>query len=188
MNGSAATSKWGVIGDRVSFSSKSKRAYVSLMMRIVGRGLAIASRVDEEIAEELHHLPVEMTIAMRVYPNGPCCLLQRTHDDLIYLGVHDSGDADMEIIFKHLQHAWLLYTFRENTPTAFARNRIVLDGEISHAVVFNRCLNRLLSLILPRPLAKRAVKRYPAIGLGEKLLLATSVYLRLPLERTRSAL
>ncbi|MDJ0698703.1 MAG: hypothetical protein QNJ07_02500 [Woeseiaceae bacterium] len=165
-----------------------KRAYVSLMMRIVGRGLAIASRVDREIAEELHHLPVEMTIAMRVYPNGPCCLLQRTHDDLIFLGVRDSGDADMEIIFKHLQHAWLLYTFRENTPTAFARNRIVLDGEISHAVVFNRCLNRLLSLILPRLIARRAVKRYPMIALRDKLLLGAAIYLRLPLERTRSAI
>jgi len=165
-----------------------KRAYVSTMMRIVGRGLAIGSRVDSEIARELSHLPVEMTIAMRVYPNGPCCFLQRTHDDLAYLGVRDSGTADMEIIFKHLQHAWLLYTFQENTPVAFARNRIVLDGEVAHATVFNRCLARLLSLILPRVIARRAVKRYPAIALRDKLFLAASIYLRLPLERTRPAL
>lgn len=165
-----------------------KRAYVATMMRIVGRGLAVASRVDSEIVRELSHLPVEMTIAMRVYPNGPCCFLQRTHDDLRYLGVRDSGAADMDIIFKHLQHAWLLYTFQENTPVAFARNRIVLDGEIAHAIVFNRCLARLLSLILPRVIARRAVKRYPDIGLGSKLFLATSIYLRLPLERTRTAL
>ncbi len=165
-----------------------KRAYVATMMRVVGRGLAIASRVDREIAGELTHLPAEMTIAMRVYPNGPCCFLQRTHDGLSYLGVRDSGTADMDIRFKHLQHAWLLYTFQENTPVAFARNRIVLDGEIAHATVFNRCLARLLSLILPRVLAKRAVKRYPDIALGNKLRLATAIYLRLPLERTRAAL
>jgi len=155
------------------------------MMRIVGRGLAIGSRVDSEIAHELSHLPVEMTIAMRVNPNGPCCLLQRTHSGLRYLGVRDSGAADMEIIFKHLQHAWLLYTFQENTPTAFARNRIVLDGEVGHATVFNRCLARLLTLILPRLIAERAVKRYPAIALRDKLRLATSIYLRIPLERIR---
>lgn len=165
-----------------------KRAYVATMMRIVGRGLAIGSRVDSEIAHELSHLPVEMTIAMRVNPNGPCCLLQRTHSGLSYLGVRDSGAADMEIIFKHLQHAWLLYTFQENTPTAFARNRIVLDGEVGHATVFNRCLARLLTLILPRLIAERAVKRYPVIALRDKLRLATSIYLRIPLERTRPAL
>jgi len=168
--------------------SKLKRAYVATMMRIVGRGLAAASRVDSEIAHELSHLPVEMTIAMRVYPNGPCCFLQKTHDGLSYLGVRDSGTADMDIIFKHLQHAWLVYTFQENTPTAFARNRIILDGEVSHATVFNRCLARLLALILPRVIARHAVKRYPAIALWNKLFLATSIYLRIPLERTRSAL
>ena len=165
-----------------------KRAYVALMMRIVGRGLAIASRIDDDIAHEVSHLPAEMTVAMRVYPNGPCCFLKRTHIGLSYLGVRDSGSADMEIIFKHLQHAWLVYTFQEDTPTAFARNRIVLDGEVAHAVIFNRCLTRLLTLILPRLIAQRAVKRYPAITLREKLPLAASIYLRLPLERTRPAL
>ncbi len=158
------------------------------MMRIVGRGLAIASRVDSDIAYELKHLPAEMKIAMRVYPNGPCCLLQHTGSDLSYLGVHDSCEADMEIIFKHLQHAWLLYTFQEDTPTAFARNRIVLDGEVHHATVFNRCLSRLMILILPRLLAERAVKRYPVIALRDKFSLATAIYLRIPLERTRAAL
>ena len=158
------------------------------MMRIVGRGLAIASRVDGEIASELSHLPDEMTIAMRVYPNGPGCYLQKTGTGLGYLGVHDSGTADTDIIFKHLQHAWLVYSFQESTPTAFARNRIVLDGEVAHATVFNRCLARLLTLILPRLIARHAVKRYPTIALGEKLRLAASIYLRLPLERTRPAI
>ena len=158
------------------------------MMRIVGRGLAIASRVDSDTAYELQHLPAEMTIAMRVYPNGPCCLLQHTGTDLSYLGVRDSCDADMEIIFKHLQHAWLLYTFQEDTQTAFARNRIVMDGEVHHATVFNRCLSRLKILILPRQLAERAVKRYPVIALRDKLSLAAAIYLRMPLERTRPAL
>ena len=157
------------------------------MMQVVGRGLAVASRVDTEIAYELSHLPAEIIIAMRVHPNGPCCFLQHTGTDLTYLGPRLAGEADMEIIFKHLQHAWLLYTFQENTPIAFARNRIVLDGEIAHAVVFNRCLSRLLTLILPRLVARRAVKRYPFIALREKLLLGAAIYLRLPLERTRSA-
>jgi len=172
----------------VRTGSTLKRVYVGVMMRIVGRGLAIASRKDSEIAHELQHLPAELTIAMRVYPNGPCCLLQHTGSHLNYLGVHDACEADMEIIFKHLQHAWLLYTFQEDTPTAFARNRIVLDGEVSHATIFNRCLSRLMILILPRLLAERAVKRYPAITLRDKLSLATAIYLRLPLERKQSAL
>jgi hypothetical protein len=158
------------------------------MMRIVGRGLAIASRVDSEIAGELKHLPVDLTIAMRVFPNGPTCLLQHSGPDLSYLGARDARPADVNIIFKHLQHAYLLYTFREDTPTAFARNRIVLDGEVGYATVFNRCLSRFMCLILPRQLAERAVKRYPVIALRDKLRLAAIIYLRIPLERSRSVL
>ena len=71
-----------------------KRVYVATMMRIVGRGLAIASRVDNEIADEQSHLPLELTIAMRVYPNGPWCFLQRTETGLSYLGVRNTGTAD----------------------------------------------------------------------------------------------
>jgi len=172
----------------VRIQSTLKRAYVALMMRVVGRGLAIASRVDSEIANELSSLPAGVTIAMRVYPNGPCCLLQKADDALSYLGVSHSVAADVEIIFKHLQHAWLLFTFQENTPIAFAHNRIVLDGEIAYALAFNRCLARLLVLILPRLIAELAVKRYPTIALRDKARLATTIYFRLPLERKRSAL
>ena len=167
---------------------KLKRSYVAVMMRIVGRGLASASRVDREIASEVLHLPTATTIAMKVYPHGPCCFLQSTESGLSYLGLRDEGTADVEIIFKHLQHAWLLFTFQESTPTAFARNRIVLDGELAHATVFNRCLARLMTLILPRGIARRAVKRYPALAFSDKLRLAAAIYLRLPLERTRPAI
>jgi hypothetical protein len=157
------------------------------MMGIVGRGLAVASRIDGDSASEVTRLPADLTIAMRVYPNGPCCVLQHTAARLRYLGARDADKADLQIIFKHLQHAWLLYTFREDTPTAFARNRIVLDGEVSHATTFNRCLSRLMILILPRLLARRAVKRYPAIAFRDKLHLAAAIYLRLPLERGQAA-
>jgi hypothetical protein len=165
-----------------------KRVYVATMMRVVGRGLAIASRVDNETADEVSRLPAELTIAMRVYPQGPCCLWQRTGAGLNYLGTRESGAADLQIIFKHLEHAWLLFTFQENTPTAFARNRLVVDGDLAGAAVFNRCLARLLTLILPCLVATRAVKRYPCIALRDKLRLAVSIYLRIPMERTRPAL
>jgi len=158
------------------------------MMGIVGRGLAIASRVDSDIRREITGLPVGTIISMRVYPRGPACVLQRTEVGIQYLGGRCPPSPDVEIVFKHLQHAWLLFSFQENTPTAFARNRLVLDGEVAHAAVFNRCLARLLVLILPRWIARHAVKRYPNIGGGEKLRGAAAIYLRLPLERKRSAI
>mgnify|MGYP001824835804 CR=1 FL=1 len=164
-----------------------KRFYIATMMAIVGRGLAIASRIDAESRREATRFPQGSIIALRVHPRGPACVLQRSEAGLHYLGGDSTHAADVEIIFKHLQHAWLLFTFQENTPTAFARNRLVLDGEVAHGAVFNRSLARLLVLILPRFIARRALKRYPDIGGGERFRGASAIYLRLPLEKRRSS-
>lgn len=164
-----------------------KRIYIAVMMGIVARGMAIASRIDADTQRELTRLPTGTTIAMRVYPRGPACFLQRSETGLHYLGGRCSCAPDVEIVFKHLQHAWLLYSFQEDTPTAFARNRMVLNGEVAHAAVFNRCLARLLVLILPRWIARRAVKRYPVIRLAEKIGGGSAIYLRLALEKKRAA-
>ncbi len=168
--------------------SKLQRLYIALMMGIVGRGLAIASRTDAYTRREAARLPTGTIIALRVYPHRPACFLQRSDSALHYLGGECSRAADVDIVFKHLQHAWMLFTFQENTPVAFARNRLVLDGEVAHAAVFNRCLARLLAIILPRVIARLALKRYPDIGLFEKLRGAAVIYLRLLFERKRPIL
>jgi len=157
------------------------------MIGIVGRSLAITSRSDSETAGEVSRLPLGTLISMRVYRHGPSCFLQRTDRGLDYVGAQLDRKPDVEIIFKHLQHAWLLFSFQENTPIAFSRNRIVLQGEVAHAQTFNRCLARLLALILPKPLARRAMKRYPNIGFLDKMKSAVAIYVHLPLERSREA-
>ena len=72
------------------------------------------------------------------------------------------------------------------TPVAFAQDRMIVNGEIAYGAVFTRILNRLLALILPRFVARRALKRYPALGLGEKLRRAVGIYVRLPFETKRA--
>ena len=42
-----------------------------------------------------------------------------------------------------------------------------------------RCLDRMEALVLPKFIARRAVKRYPSIPLLEKLWLAIRIYLQM---------
>jgi len=54
-----------------------------------------------------------------------------------------------------------------------------VDGEISYAVRMTRILNRLETFILPKLVAQRAVKEYPAsLHLPEKLFRAARIYLK----------
>ena len=47
-----------------------QRAYVALMMDVIGRGLVSTSFVDEEVQREISGFPVGFYIRMVVLPNG----------------------------------------------------------------------------------------------------------------------
>ncbi len=44
--------------------------YVKLMMDVIGRGLVMASQVDQEIQNEVAKFPVGFVLSMNVFPNG----------------------------------------------------------------------------------------------------------------------
>ena len=77
---------------------------------------------------------------------------------------------------------FLVLGFVEGTAVAFANDRITVDGNTSIAMKIIRALNRMEVIVLPRFIAKRAVKTYPDIKLMEKLVLASRVYGRLVLD------
>ncbi|WP_051789760.1 hypothetical protein [Endozoicomonas montiporae] len=70
-----------------------------------------------------------------------------------------------------------MFSFQEGTAISFARDRMVAEGDLNYATKFVRILNRLEALILPRFIARRALKRYPHdLGLKEKVTKATQIY------------
>lgn len=154
-----------------------KRRYVALMMDVIGRSLEAASQVDKVIRNEVAHLPDRLMFEMRVLPTGPALVMVKTEDGhLRYLGGRAPRKADVAVKFKHLQHAFLVFSFQESTARSFANDRVLLDGEIAYAMKLVRCLNRMESLILPKVIAERALKRYPELPLLQKLLGGGRVY------------
>ena len=102
---------------------------------------------------------------------------------LQYLGGHLPEELGLAIRFKHIDYAFRVFAFIESTPTAFARARMVVDGDVAAGIRLVRCMYRLEALLMPRFIAARGVKRYPAhLGLGEKLGLNVKIYGRIALE------
>lgn len=155
---------------------EAERAYVKLMMGVVGRGLVSASQVDDVIRRETAAFPLGFIIQMTVQPAGPAFTAQTQADGTLKLLKDFSGKPDLCARFKHMSHAFLVLSFQEGTARAFANDRLYVDGDVGHAIRLVRCLTRMEVLILPKIVAERAVKRYPDIALGEKLNLATRIY------------
>jgi len=154
-------------------------AYVKLMMDVIGRGLVMASQVDSEIQEEISKFPVHFVISMNVFPNGPAFFARVTEDKQLELLKRPERKPDLTITFKHVTHAFLVFSFQESTAQAYAHDRMIADGDVSAGIRFVRCLNRMESLILPKLVASLAVKEYPTeLTLKEKFNEAANIYLK----------
>lgn len=155
------------------------RAYVATMMAVIGRSLVAMSQVDDVVRREFSALPVGYTIRMTVMGDGPAFAVEVREDGVLRLLDDASARCDLNAVFKHNRHAFLVFSFQEGTARAFANDRLYVDGNLSHAIRLVRCLNRMEAIILPKVVAERAIKRYPHIRIGEKLSLATRTYGRL---------
>jgi len=154
-----------------------QKAYVALMMDTIARALVFASQVDGELKNEFSGFPANFVIQMIVLPNGSHFNLQVQADKSLVRLDHFEGKPDLAVKFKHVSHAFLVFSFQESTSRAFANDRMIADGEVSYAIRLVRCLNKLEALILPKLVAELAVKRYPtSLALGEKVTKAAKIY------------
>ena len=156
-----------------------EHAYVTLMMDIIGRGLVMASQVDDDIRSELAGFPENFTISMKVFPRGPQFIAQVQADKTLKLIKSLDTKPSLTISFKHLHFAFLVFSFQESTARSFANDRMIADGDLAYAIRLVRCLNRMEALILPKMVANLAVKEYPKqLGLKEKITAASNIYLK----------
>ncbi|MBF7690794.1 MULTISPECIES: hypothetical protein [Acinetobacter] len=153
--------------------------YVKLMMEVIGRGLVTASQIDHEIQKEIQGFPTGFIFAMKVFPHGPSFKIKVLDNKQLQL-IDDTTKPHLSIIFKHIYHAYLVFSFQESTARAFANDRMVADGDLSYAIRLVRCLNKMEALILPKPIATLAVKNYPEqLKLKEKINHASRIYIKI---------
>jgi hypothetical protein len=157
-----------------------QRAYLSANLWFMGRAIQAASRVDERVRKEFRMLPETFTFALGVLPDGPYMVIRKRGEDRArYVGRRiDAQPVDLILAFKHMEAGILTFTFRENTPVATARDRLVVDGEVAYACSVVRILDIVQIYLLPKMIAQRAVKRYPRWPLGSKLINRTRIYWR----------
>lgn len=156
-----------------------EQAYVKLMLDVIGRGLVMASQVDDEIKYEVSKFPIGFTLSMNVFENEGAFIARVTPQQNLELVKSLNGKPDLTITFKHLHHAFLVLSFQESTALAFAHDRMIADGDLSYAIRLVRCLNKMEALILPKLVAELAVKAYPSqLTLKEKLTGAANIYLK----------
>lgn len=139
------------------------RIYLSSMLWFVGKAIQAAARVDKEVAEEFSTMPNGYTFSLGAYPSGPYMVVGKNDKGRVrYLGSRiDKQPVHLQMNLKSTGHLFTLFTFRESTPVANARDRLFVVGDVPHACTVTRILNIVQVYLLLKPIARLAIKRYP---------------------------
>lgn len=136
------------------------RIYLSLLFWVTGRAVQAAWRTDGEVRREFDTLPDLFSFRLSVYPSGPGLTIMKKEGTVRYIRKGEESPADLHLMIKSLSHGMSLFTFQESTALSASRGRIAIYGDLSYACSIVRVLDRVEIYLLPRAIAKQAVKRY----------------------------
>jgi len=157
-----------------------KRLYTAIMLWFVGRSIQAAAKVDEDIKKEFEGLPDQFLFSLGVTPDGPRMLVGKDiNGDVKYLGSDPKGrKIDVDMTIKNLEAAILLFSFQESTAMSSCHDRLTVDGDIPSACSVVRVLDMVEVYLLPKIVAKLAVKRYPEWPMERKVMGRIKIYVR----------
>ncbi|MFH2090750.1 MAG: hypothetical protein ABIJ31_00110 [Pseudomonadota bacterium] len=140
-----------------------QRIYLGIMLWFLGRAIQAASRVDEQVKKEFDSMPDNYTFSLGAFPHGPYMIVGKESNGKVkYLGSDiEKHSVDLEITLKSISLFFVLLSFMESTPIANSRDRMLVSGDVPHACAAVRVLDIVQVYLLPKFIAKLAIKRYP---------------------------
>lgn len=170
----------GEYKDVIPGKKRLKRIYTAIMLWFVGRAIQAAAKADGDIKKEFDELPDQFLFSLGVTPNGPRMLVGKDINGCVkYMGRNPKGrKIDVDMTIKNLEAAFLLFSFQESTAISSCHDRLTVDGDIPSACSVVRILDMVEVYLLPKIIAKLAVKRYPGWPMDRKVKGRFQIYLR----------
>ena len=142
-----------------------KRIYCTVIMAVLGWFIPAVACRKKGVQEEIRAFPDDFSLMLTVRPDGPSVAFRRDGDRLIRLkaGRFEPGEVDLRVKLKSIEAAWLMFSFQESTCRAEANNRLIAEGELPHVCTFIRMMDKVEILLLPRFIARKAVKKWEKV-------------------------
>jgi hypothetical protein len=146
---------------------RAQRVFVAGMFEVLGRLIVAGSAADPVVQRELTGFPEGYVIGFSVY--GDTLAMKVARRGAQFVPAPADRKADLEIVFKHVSHAFALLSFQESSAVSYANDRMISLGDVGLSMRFMRCLDRVQAMVLPPPIAAMALKSLPNIPLAERL-------------------
>lgn len=144
----------------------------SVVLFVLYRGMAVLSRRDSRVKQELMHWPKGLALKLVCGPKGP--VLTLIWDGNRLLRGHRFDRADITMTFKSPEKAFRVLTGQRGISDAYARHDFFLKGDIHQTMRFMRAVEITEAYLFPKIMTRRILKRVP-----KKELPTPVVYARL---------
>ena len=133
-------------------------ATCSLVSGCLCRALKFLSRRDSKLKDEAARWPEGKTLRLEI-PGARGFTLTGDGDGFHFLPKDAKGDVVVR--FKSPADAFRVFTGQIGVAQAYGEHRFVVKGNLSLALAFTRCVDRVEGYLFPAVLAKRILKRLP---------------------------
>lgn len=151
-----------------SYKRKIEVAIKKLVSKIVlfflYKGFKVTYKYDINVKKEIDSLKDGFTAVIDTGEKGINLIIQKQGNKLIRL--KQAQNADIEITFKSLDVAFLMFTGRLGVSQAYAEHRFTLKGEIAQAMCLVRCIDIVEAYLFPRIITKNILKYQPQKTMG----------------------
>lgn len=141
-----------------------KKFISKIVLFFLYKGFKVTYKYDENVKKEIDSLDNGFTAVIDTGIDNVKLIIKKENNKLIRL--KDTENADIEIVFKSIDVAFLMFIGKLGVSKAYAEHRFTLKGEISKAMVLVRCIDIVESYLFPKIITKGILKYQPKKSIG----------------------
>jgi hypothetical protein len=140
-----------------------KAQITRLCLYFLGMGIETAYKNMPEVKKEMDSLPDSFSFCFNVVNGGPSMLILKNAGKVTYAGEKEAYHADLELVVKNIEFAYLTMTGRMSTPDLVYHNRQFVKGELNYMMTMIRVMNAAQTILFPNLLLRFYIKKVPPL-------------------------
>ena len=143
---------------------KIKKIISKIVLFFLYKGFKVTYKYDDNVKKEIDSWKDGFSFTVDTGEKGVKLTLKKENGKIIR--VKEFKNADIEIVFKSLDVAFLMFTGRLGVSKAYAEHRFTLKGEIGEAMSIVRCMDIVEAYLFPEIITRNILKSQPNKKIG----------------------
>jgi hypothetical protein len=146
------------------FIIKIKNEISKIVLFFLYKGFKVTYKHDDNVKKEIDSWKNGFSAVIDTGVKNTKLIIKKENNKIVKLKKIEN--PDIEIKFKSLEAAFLIFTGRLGVSKAYAEHRFTLKGEIGKAMSLVRCIDIVEAYLFPNIITKNILKYKPQKSMG----------------------